>query len=59
MAMEKRNLWSASVDANQLDPKIILKLPSMTAIGRKRTLFSAIFERSERPLYPRKRTLGW
>ena len=36
MAMEKRNLWSASADANQVEAETILYLPSMSACGRKR-----------------------
>ncbi len=43
MAMEKRNLWSASADANQVEAETILYLPSMSACGRKRTLISAVF----------------
>ncbi len=33
MAMEKRNLWSASADANQVEAETILYLLSMSVYG--------------------------
>ncbi len=34
MAMEEPNLWSASTDANHLEPLMLLKLPRMSAFPK-------------------------
>ena len=51
MAMEKHNVWSASADKDQLSPQLVLELPPMSALGRKRPIDFVSFRVIERPLY--------